>query len=306
MALRKERLLKNCTGPFFVDSSCIDCGSCWRIDPQHFASSGNKAYVHNQPNGKKEIEKAFLALIDCPVAAIGAPKRIKAHCSSDAFPILVTTHFAGEVYYCGWSSKKSFGASSWLILNSKGNILIDSPRWSAPLAKQIKKMGGVGQMVLTHKDDIADSAKWAKAFCCERWMHKDDINAAPEVENQLTGLDTVELGNSIKLIPTPGHTKGSIVAVLGSEEQILFSGDHLWWNIDKDALVASKDYCWWNWTEQLKSVKKLINLDVKWLLPGHGYAKKFAQGEWKLAIENTLKHEEEKAIRNLKAKTNTY
>ncbi len=292
MALEKKRLSINSEGPFFVDSSCIYCGSCWQIDPKHFASNKNTAYVYDQPNGKKEIEKAFLALLDCPVSAIGAPKELTLDCSFNAFPIHVTTHSAGEVYYCGWSSKHSFGASSWLILNPKGNVLIDSPRWSSPLAKRIVDMGGVRQMILTHRDDVADHGKWAKALKCERWIHKYDLDAAPEVEKQITGTDELQLRDNLKLIPTPGHTKGSIVIVLGAQKQILFSGDHLWWNLAKQVLVASKDYCWWNWDEQLKSVKRLLELDVSWLLPGHGYAKQFKEGEWKAAIKQTLQYAE--------------
>ena len=57
--------------------------------------------------------------------------------SNDIFPILVAKHPAGEVYYCGWSSKHSFGASSWLIVEPEGNILIDYPRWSAPLSREL-------------------------------------------------------------------------------------------------------------------------------------------------------------------------
>jgi glyoxylase-like metal-dependent hydrolase (beta-lactamase superfamily II) len=81
-----------------------------------------------------------------------------------------------------------------------------------------------------------------------------------------------------------------MVAVLGDQQQILFSGDHLWWNPKKSVIVASKDYCWWNWTEQLKSVKRLLDLEVNWLLPGHGYAHQFMSGQWKGALEQTLHH----------------
>jgi len=292
MARKKDRLIENSVGPFFVDSSCIDCGSCWYIAPEHFASKGKKSYVYAQPNGPKEIKKALLALIDCPVAAIGAPKALTSYFPSDVFPILITKHPAGDVYYCGWSSKLSFGASSWLILRPEGNILIDSPRWNAPLAKQIKKMGGINKIVLTHRDDIADHIRWAKAFKGERWIHEGDADAAPEAEKQLIGLEIMALGENLNLIPTPGHTKGSLVVVLGDRKQILFSGDHLWWNPEKKVVVASKDYCWWDWKEQLKSVERLVDLDVSWLLPGHGHAHQFANGHWKTALEQTLSHSE--------------
>ncbi len=288
----KNRLKNNSPGPFFVNSSCIDCGSCWQLDPEHFAQTGSSSCVHTQPKGQQEIAQAYLALIDCPVAAICAPKELTANLSADAFPIMVTKHSAGDVYYCGWSSKRSFGASSWLILGKKGNVLIDSPRWSAPLAKKIKKMGGINNIVLTHRDDVADHANWAKAFNCARWIHQDDADAAPEAEKRVKGLDALPLGEHLTLMPTPGHTKGSMVAVLGDQQQILFSGDHLWWNKERAAIVASKDYCWWDWSEQLKSVKRLLDLKISWLLPGHGSAHQFMPGQWKEALEKTLRHAE--------------
>ena len=151
-------------------------------------------------------------------------------------------------------------------------------------------MGRIHKIVLTHRDDVADHANWAKAFNCERWIHQNDADAAPEAEKQVIGLDVLALRKSLTLIPTPGHTKGSMVALLGDQKQILFSGDHLWWNTEKEVLVASKDYCWWNWTEQLTSVKRLLDLGVNWLLPGHGYAHQFIPGEWKRDLQQTLRN----------------
>lgn len=49
--------------------------------------------------------------------------------------------------------------------------------------------------------------------------------------------------------------------------QVLFSGDHLWWGREPHGLVASRRYCWWDWEEQKRSVLRLRDLDVRWLLP---------------------------------------
>ena len=109
MARIKDRSIDNAPGPFFVDSTCINCGSCWYIDPEHFAQNGSHSSVCKQPKGKEEIDKALLAMIDCPVAAIGAPKQITQGLCSDLFPVLITKHLEGEIYYCGWSSKWNLG-----------------------------------------------------------------------------------------------------------------------------------------------------------------------------------------------------
>lgn len=134
MAREQQRLAANVAGPFYVDRSCIDCGTCWQFDPAHFAPTGDSSHVHRQPQGDAETRQALLALQACPVAAIGTSRELLAHTPADGFPALVDSRPEGDVYYCGWASRKSFGASSWLIVRrradgSADNVLIDSPRW---------------------------------------------------------------------------------------------------------------------------------------------------------------------------------
>lgn len=288
MARPQRRLPANAPGPFYVDASCIDCGACWQFDPLHFAPTGESAHVQRQPQGDLELHQALLALQACPVAAIGTTPALRALTPRDGFPQLLTRHPDGEVYACGWASRRSFGASSWFIRRPQGNVLIDSPRWSAPLARRFAALGGLAAMVLTHRDDVADHNRWARAFGCERWIHAADAEAAPEAERRLQAREAVALAANLQLIPTPGHTAGSLVAVLGAKRQVLFSGDHLWWNPEQQVLVASRRYCWWNWREQLNSVERLRDLDVAWLLPGHGHRHRFEPGAWRPALEQTL------------------
>jgi glyoxylase-like metal-dependent hydrolase (beta-lactamase superfamily II)/ferredoxin len=288
MARAEQRLAANVAGPFFVDASCIDCGTCWQFDPAHFAPTGESSHVQRQPQGEAEVLAALLALQACPVAAIGTTAELLRRMPADGFPSLITRHAAGEVYYCGWASRRSFGASSWLIVRPGGNVLIDSPRWSAPLARRIEALGGLAAIVLSHRDDVADQARWARAFGCERWIHQADAEAAPGAERLVVGAAAQQLDADLQLIPTPGHTAGSMVAVLGRSRQVLFSGDHLWWNPRQQVVVASRRYCWWNWEEQLRSVERLLELDVAWLLPGHGDRHAFEPGAWRPALEHTL------------------
>ncbi|MFM7548668.1 MAG: MBL fold metallo-hydrolase [Cyanobacteriota bacterium] len=288
MARPMLRLEGNAPGPFYVDRTCIDCGTCWQFDPLHFAPTGSSSSVRQQPQGEAELRQALLALQACPVAAIGTSRELLQRMPTDGFPVLLTRHPAGAVYYCGWASRRSFGASSWLVVRPGGNVLIDSPRWSAPLARRIAALGGIRTQVLSHRDDVADHSQWARAFGAERWIHAADAEAAPEAERQLQGRQPQQLDAELLLIPTPGHTAGSLVAVLGERRQVLFSGDHLWWNPQQGAVVASRRYCWWNWSEQLRSVERLLDLDVAWLLPGHGHWHPFDPGEWRRALQQTL------------------
>jgi glyoxylase-like metal-dependent hydrolase (beta-lactamase superfamily II)/ferredoxin len=314
MARCSRRLAANVAGPFYVDSSCIDCGTCWQWDPDHFAPGGAQARVVHQPKGDTQERRALLAQQACPVAAIGSPPELgRRHATvlaREGFPALLCRHPAGDVHYCGWASRRSFGASSYLVVRPQaagGNVLIDSPRYNAPLARRIEALGGLAAIVLTHRDDVADQARWAAQFGCARWIHAADADTVPGAEHRLEGDGPVDLGGALVLLPTPGHTAGSLVAVLGEpaagsdssrvhdapppEEtagQILFSGDHLWWSEARGAVVASRTYCWWDFEEQLRSVAKLLSMDVRWLLPGHGGRRAFAPGEWRGRLEATL------------------
>ncbi len=164
MAQLKQRRSENIKGNFYVDSTCIDCDACRWIAPEVFTRKGDRSAVYHQPADEKEQLKAFQALLACPTASIGTkekPKEIKK--AQKSFPIALEDN----VYYCGYHSEKSFGAASYLIKKPEGNILIDSPRFAAPLVKRIEELGGVKYMYLTHRDDIADHQKFQIHFQCE-------------------------------------------------------------------------------------------------------------------------------------------
>jgi len=42
------------------------------------------------------------------------------------------------------------------------------------------------------------------------------------------------------------------------------------------------------WSAQLRSVERLLDLDVAWLLPGHGHRHQFESGQWRAALQQTL------------------
>jgi ferredoxin len=75
MARPARRLAANAPGPFYVDVSCIDCGTCWRWDPAHFAPGGGQARVARQPEGELATVRALLAQQACPVAASAPPPK---------------------------------------------------------------------------------------------------------------------------------------------------------------------------------------------------------------------------------------
>src|SRR5207247_11282560 len=72
MARAAERLTDNAPGPFFVDSTCIDCGACRIVAPRHFRRGGSGlSIVHRQPETEAERTRALMALVACPPSSIG-------------------------------------------------------------------------------------------------------------------------------------------------------------------------------------------------------------------------------------------
>jgi glyoxylase-like metal-dependent hydrolase (beta-lactamase superfamily II)/ferredoxin len=266
MAHLNQRRSENVSGDFYVDSTCIDCDTCRWMAPEVFHSAGEQSAVHHQPVNETERLRSLQALLACPTASIGTvekPKDIKD--AQQSFPILVEEN----IYHCGYHAENSFGAASYLIVRSEGNVLVDSPRFTPPLVKRIEELGGIHYLYLTHRDDVADHQKFAEHFGCKRILHRDELTTGTrDVEIQLTGSEPVQLEPDLLIIPVPGHTKGHTVLLYNNK--FLFTGDHLAWSDQLNQLIAFRSACWYSWSELIKSMRKLANYSFEWVLPGHG------------------------------------
>jgi glyoxylase-like metal-dependent hydrolase (beta-lactamase superfamily II) len=146
---------------------------------------------------------------------------------------------------------------------------VDSPRAAAPLLRAIGRLGGVRRLFLTHGDDVADHKRLAAEFGCTRILHEGDVGpGTASVEQILRGRDPVDLAPGLTVVPVPGHTRGS--AALLADETFLFTGDHVWGSEDGQGLSASRSVCWYSWSEQRRSLERLLDLRFEWVLPGHG------------------------------------
>lgn len=261
MAQAALRRPENAPGPVFVDSSCIDCDTCRWMAPQVFARRGGQSAVAEQPPDPGTAKLAALAAVACPTASIAAPGMAEA---AREFPVPVS----GEVFHCGYHSPSSFGATSYFVRRPEGNLLVDSPRFAAPLVKRLEELGGVSWMLLTHRDDVADHDRFARHFGLRRVIHERDGRFA---EVLLKGDETSEVAPRVTAIPVPGHTAGHVCYLIeGASESFLFTGDHLAWDDEAGRLEAWPDVCWYDWGEQTRSMRKLLDHDFDWVLPGHG------------------------------------
>jgi glyoxylase-like metal-dependent hydrolase (beta-lactamase superfamily II)/ferredoxin len=277
MASPSLRLSDNEPGPFYVDSTCIDCDTCRRVAPGSFAAGDGHSFVAAQPDAAPARLRALMALVACPTASIGTDPVEDARPGAAAFPERIDEN----VSFCGFTSERSFGAWSYLIERPPGrpeglgvtglsaNVLVDSPRAAGPLLAELERRGGVATMFLTHRDDVADHEAIRRRFGCERILHAADVSAGTRgVERKLEGEDPVALAPDLLAIPTPGHTRGH--AVLLYRERYLFTGDHLAWSERRGHLVAFRDANWYSWPETIRSMERLLDFRFEWVLPGHG------------------------------------
>jgi glyoxylase-like metal-dependent hydrolase (beta-lactamase superfamily II)/ferredoxin len=254
---------ENIPGDFFVDDTCIDCDLCRQIAPTVFKDEGDYSVVYHQPSAAAEIQRAGMALVACPTGSIGTHSKPNLKPAIDAFPEKIDDN----VFFCGFASPNSYGAASYLIQRPEGNVLVDSPRFAKQLVSRLEQMGGVSTMFLTHRDDVADHSRFRDHFGCRRVIHKDDAQAVP-AEQIIEGGDSFALDQDLLIVPVPGHTRGH--AVLLYQNRFLFTGDHLAWSDNRKGLTAFRSVTWYSWRAQTESMKRLLDLNFEWVLPGHG------------------------------------
>jgi len=85
---------------------------------------------------------------------------------------------AHVVFRCGFNARASYGAHSYFVQGSEGNLLIDSPRYIRYLEKCFEEHGRIAAVLMTHHDDVCDADKYAARFASGTWIHEADRSAA--------------------------------------------------------------------------------------------------------------------------------
>jgi glyoxylase-like metal-dependent hydrolase (beta-lactamase superfamily II)/ferredoxin len=282
MASLAQRLSGNVEGDVYVDATCIDCDTCRWMAPATFDRRGEQSVVGRQPRTPEELHRALMALVACPTASIGTTEKHDLRPVLAAFPDPLdrmplggTAHVpnpatpGATVWHCGFHHENSFGAASYLITRPGGNVLVDSPRFAAPLVRRLEELGGIATLFLTHQDDVADHEKYARHFGCTRVLHRGDVQPGTAgVERIVEGQQPVRLDEDLLVIPTPGHTAGS--ACLLYRDRWLFTGDHLAWSERLQHVYGFRDACWHDWGQVIESTRALQMQRFEWILPGHG------------------------------------
>jgi glyoxylase-like metal-dependent hydrolase (beta-lactamase superfamily II)/ferredoxin len=283
MASTQRALAHNAPGDFFVDSTCIDCDTCRWMAPATFARREEQSSVARQPETHAERLGALQALLSCPTGSIGTRERHDLAAAERSLPL----ELADGVYHCGYHAESSFGAASYLIRREAGNVLVDSPRFTRPLVRRLEELGGVSTLFLTHRDDVADHARFAAHFGCERVLHARDAHSGlGDVERLVEGVEPVSLDGELLVVPTPGHTAGS--ACLLYAERFLFTGDHLAWSERRGHPIGFRSACWYDWSQVVESTRRLATHPFEWILPGHGERCSFPRERMAELVQQTL------------------
>ena len=259
----------NAPGDWFVDRDCIDCGASRTVAPGLIHHSGGQCVFHHQPEIPADILQAWRARLLCPTASIRTESA--QHPPDGVFPEQLTD----GVYRLGFNSRSSWGAHSFLMRRSAGNVMVDAPRWASQLVATIEAWGGLSDILLTHRDDVADAGRYADHFGAEVWIHEADRRAAPYATRHFRGRDPTPVADGLLAIPVPGHTEGSVAFLL--ENRCLFTGDTLSWEFETGDLRASRAVCWWSWPEQLASLARLLDYRFEWIFAGHGGSHRLPQ-----------------------------
>ncbi len=109
------------------------------------------------------------------------------------------------------------------------------------------------------------------------------------VDDALTGHEVFDLGGRrIRVIATPGHTAGTVCFFL-EDEGILFTGDHI---MGRGTVVIRSDEGG-SMAQHIDSLRKLLDLDLKLILSGHGPAILEPRAKIQEVVRHRMEREEQ-------------
>lgn len=193
----------------------------------------------------------------------------------------------------------SYDSNAYLI-DAKRKTLVDAGMNGARVLRNIGD--GLELIVLTHchYDHMGAVPEIVRATGASVAMHEKDVallgsdrvaamfnSPRPDftVDIILKDNDAVDLGDaSLRVIPTPGHTPGSI-CLYNEETKELFTGDTVFEGGSFGRTDLGGDA-----GEMIRSLEMLTKLDVSVLYPGHGGIVDKRAKESLLASYNNAKH----------------
>ncbi|RPK56823.1 Hydroxyacylglutathione hydrolase [Streptomyces sp. ADI96-02] len=250
---------------WYVDDRCTNCDVARQLAPDLIIEAEGKSWILRPPRGEAETRRLHAAVFACPTRSIRSPSG-QPDQNLDPFPMALD----GGVLMCGHNSRHTAGANSYLLLRPSGTVMmIDTPRWSPRLAERYAASGQVTDVLLTHRDHAAHGRRYADHFGARLWIHEGDLDAAPDADRVIRGLEPREIGPGVTVHPLPGHTRGSVLYL--ADDRYCFSGDSFYWSRTTGDLEVADSVTWYSIEELATSLTRVAErLRFAWVLPGHG------------------------------------
>ncbi|WOX20094.1 4Fe-4S domain-containing protein [Streptomyces solicathayae] len=250
---------------WYVDDRCTNCDVARQFAPELIDEAEGKSRLLRAPTNETETQHLHAAVFACHTRSI-RPESGKLDPTTDPFPLALDDH----VLACGHNATRTAGANSYLLLRPSGTVMmIDTPRWSASLADRYAAEGPVTDVLLTHRDHAAHGRQYADHFGARLWIHEGDLDAAPDADQVIRGLEDVQIGEGVTAVPLPGHTRGSVLYL--ADDRYCFSGDSFYWSRMTGDLEIAESVTWYSIEELAASLDRVAGrLRFEHVLPGHG------------------------------------
>ncbi|MGW2364713.1 MBL fold metallo-hydrolase [Streptomyces sp. NPDC001667] len=252
-------------GDWHVDERCTNCDVARQLAPGLVGEADGRSVILRAPRDQADVQALHAAAHACHTRSIHPPEG-RLGTALDPFPMALDD----DVYLCGHNSTHTAGANSYLLRRPDGTtMMIDTPRWSAPLATRYEALGPVTDVLLTHRDHAAHGRRYADRFGARLWIHEGDLDAAPDADRVLSGTEAVRIADDVVAHPLPGHTRGSVVYI--ADERYCFSGDSFYWSRTLGDIEVAETVTWYSIEVLAASLARTAaELRFEWLLPGHG------------------------------------
>ena len=162
-----------------------------------------------------------------------------------------------DTVYAFSPNRDTLGATAYLIVENRANILIDCPAIDELNLKFLQQQGGVRWLFLTHRGAIGKAEKIQQETGCEIVIQEQEAYLLPELAVK-NFSDEFVFSPSCQAIWTPGHSPGSSCLYYAGSGGVLFTGRHLLPNQQGEPvpLRTSKTF---HWPRQIRSVQSLID-----------------------------------------------
>ena len=168
-------------------------------------------------------------------------------------------------------NRDTLGATSYLIVDKSGNVLLDCPAGNEVNQKFLQSQGGIKHLIITHRGGISKSImQMQQEFDCQVIVQEQEAYLLPEIK-VVSFADDLTISPDLELIWTSGHSPGSSCLYCSQHGGVLFSGRHLLPKSPTEIapLRTAKTFHWWRQLDNIAKLRDRFNQNtLKYILPG--------------------------------------